>query len=154
MGTKIIFSVRNEKIEIGGVPQAMKAKSHSSVQGCSGKPLKHRFSAIFYMEVSMRIVASNWTLNTAKWHFCECGETFEFSLFQVYGNLEVHIGGCHIASGRPHCRFSADPDACSAPDALHPTKKLQRSPNLLKIMMGDMGRLPHCTPTLGKSVAG
>ena len=34
-------------------------------------------------------------------------------------------------SGRPaggHCRFSADPDACSAPDAPHPTKKIQRSP--------------------------
>ena len=27
-----------------------------------------------------------------------------------------------------HCRFSADPDACSAPDAPHPTKKIQRSP--------------------------
>ena len=59
MGTKIIFSVRNEKIEISGVPQAMKAKSHSSVQGCSGKPLKHRLSAISHMVVSIRIVASN-----------------------------------------------------------------------------------------------
>ena len=59
MGTKIIFSVRNEKIEISGVPQAMKAKSHSSVQGCSGKPLKYRLSEISHMVVSMRIVESN-----------------------------------------------------------------------------------------------
>ena len=31
----------------------------------------------------------------------------------------------HIAS---HCRFPADPDACSALDAPHPTKNIQRSP--------------------------
>ena len=30
----------------------------------------------------------------------------------------------HIA----HCRFSADPGACSALDAPHPTKNIQRSP--------------------------